>query len=340
MRRPTTLLLVIAVVVIAVALALRSDGGRTDDDTTSTLDTTTSTVEEAGDTGATATVDEPDPGSTSTTAALPADGPVCALYADIVVTGRIQSPDLVETSGMAASRSTDGILWAHNDSRGGAALHAFDAAGTDLGAFEIPDAFALDWEDMGAGPDAAGEGRYLYVGDIGDNFSIRDGIVTVWRVDDTDPSTLDGAFPAAVPLGYRLPDGPYDAEALFIDPIDPAIYLITKSRSEAFVFRGPLTASDEPHDMELVATLFLDAEVSGADMSHDGRVIALRGYDTVWMWTRQPGQSVGEALAADPCTAPSPDERQGESIAFDASLGYFTVSEGTTPDINYVAADR
>ena len=88
--------------------------------------------------------------------------------------------------------------------------------------------------------------------------------------------------------------------------------------------------------MTLVTTLFLDAEVSGADISPDGQVIAFRGYRTVWMWTRPAGETIAEALLAQPCTAPSPDEVQGESIALADDWSYFTISEGANPEIFYV----
>jgi len=334
MRRPTTLLLVIAVAIVAVALVLRS--GRDADPTTTTggdaAPTTTTTMGDTTSAG---------PSTTSSGITLPPGGDVCGAYAAIEVTGSIASPDLVEASGMAVSRTSSGILWAHNDSRGGPVLYAFTPDGDDLGEYTIPDAFAIDWEDMGAGPGPDGTGSFLYVGDMGDNFGIRDGSITIWRVPDIAPSDLVGAtFPDAQPIPYRMPDGPHDAEALFIDPVEPALYVITKSRSEAFVYRGPLSPSSDAHVMELVTTLFLDAEVSGADISPDGGLIALRGYDTVWMWAREPGMSIADAFAAEPCLAPSPEERQGEAIGLDVDWSYFTVSEGTSPDIHYVPAGR
>jgi hypothetical protein len=266
--------------------------------------------------------------------------PACDLYDDIVITGTVGASDLVEASGLAVGRVAEDVLWTHNDSRGDAALIALDRDGSDLGTFAIPDAFALDWEDMAAGPDATGSTPYLYVGDIGDNFGIRAGVINVWRVPDLDPRVLSDTFPESIALVYRMPDGPYDAEGLFIDPVDPALYVVTKDRDQAFVFKGSLDDTGTAQDMELVATLFLGGEVSGADITSDGQIIAFRGYDTVWMWNRLPGQSVGEALLAEPCTAPSPDERQGESIAFDDRWGYYTISEGTAPAINHVPSGR
>lgn len=338
MRRPTTALAIIAIVVVAVALVLRSN--RSEDAAPPEPGSTTTIGSSSSDPQPSSTSGQPETSSTtSSVVTAPPAVAACDLYDEIIVSGTVPSPDLVEASGLAASRTTPDVLWSHNDSRGGPFLYAFTSGGADLGAHEIPDAFALDWEDMAAGPASDGTGAYLYVGDIGDNFGIRDGVVSVWRVPDIDPTQLGGEFPESLPITLEMPDGPYDAEALFVDPIEPALYIVTKSRSEAFVFKGPMTPANKPQEMELVATLFLDAEISGGDISPDGGIIALRGYQSVWMWNRLAGQTVAEALAASPCTAPSPDERQGESITFDHGLDYFTVSEGTAQDINRIPAD-
>jgi hypothetical protein len=332
MRNPLTLMVILVVAVLAVVLAIRV--GSQDD-----VPAVTTTSASPDSTTVPTTTSAQEPSTTSTLRPLP-DGDICSLYSTINISGSVASPDLVEASGLAMSRQKPGVLWSHNDSRGGPLLYAFDTTGTDLGAFEVPDAFSLDWEDIGAGPGADGEGSFLYVGDMGDNFGIRDGVITVWQVPDIDPSSMTATFPESEAIVLKMPDGPHDAEALFIDPVDPAIYVVTKSRSEAFVFKGPLTSESEPETMDLVATLFLDAEVSGADITADGSVIALRGYSSVWMWERQPGDTIAESLTAAPCLAPSPDERQGESIAFDSMWSYLTVSEGEHPDIHSIPSEE
>jgi hypothetical protein len=340
MRRSTTALLILAVAVTAVALVLRSGTGAPEaaDTTTasnvvSTTDTTPTTSAQRDDTTTTTlpptTATMPvGPGST-----LPAGVTACDLYPSIDAVGTVASDELVEASGLAASRTTPDVLWSHNDSRGEPALYAFDRSGADLGGFTVPDAFSIDWEDMAAGPAPDGQGAYLYVGDMGDNFGIRDGVIYVWRVPDLAPSSMDGAFPESVAIVLQMPGGAQDAEALFIDPVEPALYVVTKSRTEATVLKGPMTSTDEPAPMEAVATVFLDAEVSGADITVDGSIIALRGYRTVWMWSRTAGQTIAEALAASPCEAPSAEERQGEAIAFDTASNYYTVSEGSHPTV-------
>lgn len=316
MRRPTGTLILIAVAVVFVSLVLRAGSGDAPQQTSTTL------AEDA----AAPTTEVPE---TTTTTTLPIGVEVCDLYGDITTSGHIVSPKLVEASGIAASRTTEGVLWSHNDSRGTATLYAFTTSGEDLGAFDVPDTFAFDWEDMSGGPGPDGRGDYLYIGDIGDNFAIRGGLVTVYRVPDIDPARLEDQFPETALFDYRYPDGAHNAEALFIDPVEPALYLVTKGNDAAFVFKGSLTPSATPHELALVATLPLGAEVSGADMSRDGTTLVLRGYQTVWMWHRGIETSVADMLEYAPCLAPSPRERQGEAITFDADFAYWTISEGS-----------
>jgi hypothetical protein len=327
MRKPSLWLIAIAALVIVVVSVTRIT-----DDEPGLASPVETTVEPGRSTTTTALTIE----TTTTLAQAPALAPgasVCDRYESILDSGTVESTDLVEASGLAVSRVSPGVLWSHNDSRGGARLFAFDTAGNDLGAFDLPGTFAFDWEDIAAGPGPDGSGSYLYVGDIGDNFAIRSGQITVYRVLDSDPGTLDGSFAEVVSLPYKYPEGTHNAEALLIDPIEPAIYIVTKDKAIASIFKGSLAPTGDESELELVGTVFLDAEVSGGDISWDGHVIALRGYRTVWMWNRPTGVSVAEAFNTDPCTAPQPEERQGEAIAFDADLAYWTVSEGTNPAI-------
>ncbi len=273
--------------------------------------------------------------TTSTTTPSVTVGPgdtACDPYGEITRSGTVESTDLVEASGMAASRTQPGTFWAHNDSRDGARVYAIGPDGTDLGGFDVEGAFAFDWEDMAAGPGGDAETSSLFFGDIGDNFSIRDGQITVYRVREPDPAALDGPIEGAEALEFEYPDGVFNAEALFV--ADASIYIVTKDRDEARVYRGDATRDAAGIEtLEFITSLGLGAEVSGADVSWDGSTIALRGYDTVWLWHRGAGASVAEALSADPCSAPSPDEVQGESIAFRGDNAYATVSEGSNPDL-------
>ncbi|MEA2023955.1 MAG: hypothetical protein U9N79_06645 [Actinomycetota bacterium] len=342
-RRSLIILIAIAAVAVAISLALvsaRDDGGAEASPPTSqsTLESTTdASVSTIPQTTVSTTVPETTTTSTPGPTLAP-ESTACDPYESVEVAGTIASPDLVEASGMAASRTRPGVLWAHNDSRDGARVYAVGSDGADLGGFDIAGALAFDWEDMAAGPGSDPSQSMLYFGDIGDNFSIRGGRTTVYRVPEPDPAAIDGSITGAVPLEYQYPDGIYNAEALFV--ADGSVFIITKDRDEARVYRGDATGDGSTVEtMELVTVLSLGAEVSGADISWDGSTIAFRGYKTVWMWHRSPGTQVADALATEPCTAPSPDEVQGESIALLADGSYATVSEGSHPELHVVKRD-
>ncbi|MFQ5555442.1 MAG: hypothetical protein ACE5GC_08755, partial [Acidimicrobiia bacterium] len=85
-----------------------------------------------------------------------------------------------------------------------------------------------------------------------------------------------------------------------------------------------------------VLELGADAQVTAADITADGGIVALRGYTQVWVWVRD-DVDIATSLRAEPCLAPSPDEVQGEALAFGGDGGYYTVSEGTNAAISYVA---
>ena len=339
-RRSLITLVIIAALAVMIALALmatRDDSGDEGAPPTSQVasESSTSGPDPANPDTTVPTTSPTTTTSTTPGATLPEGSTACDAYDSVDVAGTVASPDLVEASGMAASRTRSGVLWAHNDSRDVARVYAVGPDGADLGGFDVAGALAFDWEDMAAGPGSDPTQSMLYFGDIGDNFSIRSGRITVYRVPEPDPGAIDGSITGAVPLEFEYPDGVHNAEALFVD--GGSVFIVTKDRAEARVYRGDATADGSTVEtMDLVTVLPLGAEVSGADVSWDGSTIAFRGYKTVWMWHRSPGMQIADALATDPCTAPSPDEVQGESIAFLTDGSYATVSEGSNPDLHVV----
>ena len=332
-------ILTIAVVAIALAFALRNDAidtSTTGDDAARgrAIGTTTTS---ATPLSSTTTTSEP------TTSTIPASVPAtlapgalaCDPYRSTITRGEVASASLLETSGIAASRLADGVIWAHNDSGDEAVLYAIGPNGEDLGSTSLGRGLAFDWEDLAIGPGPEPDRPYIYVGDIGDNFGIRAGRITVYRVAEPDPYSLTETVPIERVFELEAPGGPHDFEALFL--ADDSIYVVTKDRRSARVFRSAdLLEHPDDRSLELVATLELGAEVTAADVSWDGSTIAFRGYETVWLWHRGAGTSVADSLETLPCTAPSPIEVQGEALAFLADGALVTVSEGQNPEIHLI----
>ncbi len=289
-----------------------------------------------------------------TTAIAPitaADGntlaPFCARVAVGVSAGEIQVPDLVELSGLAASHAHPGVLWAHNDSGDSARLFAISVTGAPLGTFDITGAGATDWEDIAVGPGPEPGQAYIYIGDIGDNNAQRDH-VTVYRVPEPGaaPNGTNGALTGALALNLRYPTGPEDAESLFVDPANGDLYIITKvlsGASRVLVVSAADLSSTATVTMTQVATLQIAdtgafdptaklalpaALATAADISPDGSTILVRTYQQVLAYRRADGESIADALAGTPCSAPQVAEPQGEAIAFSAAGdAYFTSGE-------------
>lgn len=304
------------------------------------------------------------PADASTTTAAPG-APAGSIY-EAVCNGEVESPEtvrvrvgpLVEASGLAVSRTQPGVLWAHNDSGDTARVFAFGEDGRKLGTFTLDGAEAVDWEDMALGPavddagDPVDDADALYLADIGDNDGVRDS-VTVYRV--PEPEVTAGQDPVKETVGdvdqftFTYPDGPRDAEALFVDRTDGMFYVIEKrlAGGPVGIYRGSLRDWDADATalptLERVGTFrpgpSTFASVTGADLSADGSVLAVRTYGSVRLFPRGDGDEMADVLAGEPCTGPVPVEAQGEAVAVapDASA-YYTLPEGQRPRLSRWAA--
>ena len=74
--------------------------------------------------------------------------------------------------------------------------------------------------------------------------------------------------------------------------------------------------------------------VTAGDVSADGRTVAVRTYDRVFVWSRRRGQSVVSAMRRRACTARADllVEGQGEALALTRhGRAFYTVPEGDHP---------
>lgn len=256
--------------------------------------------------------------------------------------GMLTDTRLIEVSGIAASARNAGTLWAHNDSGDTARLFAIDESGATRVAYTVTGASATDWEDLALGPGPVGGESYLYVGDIGDNGRSRSNVV-VYRVPEpTVTGSGTQALDGAAALTLRYPDGSRDAEALFVDPTTGELYIIEKSGSGGAVgiYRAPAgLAAGTVTVLTRVGTLNLPGgitnAVTAADITNDGKAIAVRTYGSVRLWSRDDDQTVSAALGATECRGPVPAESQGETVTFRPDArAYYTVSEGGRADLH------
>ena len=237
--------------------------------------------------------------------------------------GTVETKLLTEISGLAASRSQPGVLWAHNDSGDIARIFAMTDDGRHLGAYTLPSVQAIDWEDMALGPGPVDGKDYLYLGDIGDNAGQRSEI-TVYRVREPDAGS-DGELTDVEALVLQYPDRPHDAEVLLVDPLDGNIYIITKeiAGGPSTVFRAPgaaaqvtvleevatvdfqaLNAAEPPQDAGPLV-LNLGWLPTGGDVAPDRSAVAIRTYAAVWVWELRGSAELWQAFAGDQAGVPA-----------------------------------
>ena len=257
--------------------------------------------------------------------------------------GAVNGDAIRETSGMILSRRNPGVAYVHNDGSSDR-LFAIRTNGQWLATLRLGEEVE-DFEEIDLGPGPRPFTSYLYAGDIGDNAPARESI-RVLRA--PEPAVYD--YFAAEPVSDTLaeveiitlqyPDGVFDAEAMFVDPVSGDLLVITKQSGVARVYRAAAASlvDDAEVTLEFVREVNFDA-ASAAAISPDGREIILRQEDSALLWRRNPGQSIEEALVVSPVTVPvigRPGEPNGESIAFSPdNSGYFTLSEGEFQPVHF-----
>lgn len=202
--------------------------------------------------------------------------------------GRLDHPPIREASGIVASRRHPGIFWVHNDSGNAPRLFAVRRDGSLVREFAVS-APNVDWEDL-----AIDDSGHLYLGEIGNNDG-RLPLRAIYRLDEPDPSR-----PADVPLAvdlrtyYRFSRGArFDAEGLFIDDGRAMVVAKTFDRSDAALYRVPLDPPAplrKPALPEPAGSLpgFVEP-ATGADLSRDGRFLAVCAHDAARVYERSAG---------------------------------------------------
>jgi len=261
-------------------------------------------------------------------------------------TGRIQSEEISESSGLAASRRHDGRFWTHNDSGNSNRIFLYRSDGVVAATGHILGAAAKDWEDMAIGPCSATSGpgnteQCIYLADIGDNKEKRE-TVEILKFPEPD---LPDQRPASIPIDewdrieFEYEQGPRDAETVMVHPETAKIYVIQKNNSvEAPVFRVPnrSTSDSKPHSAkkftELRIARGLGRQVTGGDISPDGREFSIRTYVKVYTYCADSDESFESAFSASPVISQPRLTIQSEGVAYDSEDDYlWFTSEGKEP---------
>ncbi|MEO5726590.1 MAG: cell wall anchor protein [Byssovorax sp.] len=285
----------------------------------------------------------PNTNTAQVVALRPAGAPSCTsgdTYAGTYTNvGNLTSTDIVEVSGLAASRVNPGVLYAHSENN--ANFVAIDKTTAAIVGNYVAGVFPWDWEDVATGPCPAG--KCIFMGDIGQASGHPPPVPTIFAVYRMkEPNIAAGETSGTISgqrFPFQYPDGAKNAEALMVHPTTGDIYVVTKNGttglSKAYKFPNPLPAPDTLSTLIHVADLQMPLGVDGNFRSVTAGTIhpcanrfLLRTYRAVYEYRAPAGGAFETAFAASPVALTDTVEGQGESVEYEADgSGYFTMSE-------------
>lgn len=264
--------------------------------------------------------------------------------------GYLQATELVEASGLAASRRHSGLLWALNDSGNLPALFALKTSGADLGQVTLAGVKNRDWEDLAA---FVWQGEpYLLVADTGDNRGKRDRVIlhALPEPQADDRGRFSGEVQPAWSWFFTYPDGSRDCEALAVDEIAGRILLLSKRSQPPVLYSLPLgppfddtlqiataigsvATIPQPSSLELLLLYGkYNAQPTAMDLSANGRDLLILTYGHAYLYRRSHGQDWAAVVAEQPQTIALPDLftlAQREAACFSADgHSLFVTGEG------------
>lgn len=254
------------------------------------------------------------------------------------IIGRLPA-GLNEVSGIALSSQQKAFAYVHNDSGDESRFFAIDSNAALVTTIRFKGAEqngkVRDCEDITVGKSDKGDRRYIYLGDIGNNFALRP-FVCVYKIAESDIKLDKPEITVnTIPVFFKYPDGSRDAETIMVDNQERLLYIVSKREDSVHVYTSKLNwTKNDTITLEKRSTIFFPGSrpqkwiVSG-DISWDGSKVLLKSISKVYFWQRIEGEPVWKTLTRPPVELPYKKEPQGEAICFDEkNTGYYTVSEG------------
>ena len=261
----------------------------------------------------------------------PPSGATSPDYAAPVITGNIDSNEIKESSGLAYSKCQPNVLWTHNDQGSGPYIFALSGDGKHLGTFKVPNAEAVDWEDISEYKDTSGK-CFLYIADTGDNDEARPQ-VTIYRIPEPELkpeySTSDKASAIATApadaLNLNYGEKKDNAEALLVHPQTGDIYIVTKhNKVPAHVYKlKPAFGQSGVQTAVKITDVTMPADppgrITGGAISPDGKRVILCDVENGYEFVLPAGEANFDAIwQQKPAVVNLGARKQGESVTYNA----------------------
>ncbi len=263
------------------------------------------------------------------------------------VIAKLESKEITESSGIAASKCQADVFWTHNDSGDDAFIFAFNSAGKHLGTYKVTDAENTDWEDIDEIKTADGK-CVLYIAETGNNARIREQM-KIYTVAEPKISAEDQSSnrknpietEAAQTIKFKYPDGKYDAETLMVQPQTGDVYILSKQLTGAAgIYKLPAkTDVSKTVELEKIgefsAPAIPNGFVTGGSIAPDGKRLVICDYVNAYELIL-PGntKNFDEIWKQKPQVIELGDRDQGEAVTYSADGGaIYATSEGDHPPL-------
>ena len=253
--------------------------------------------------------------------------------------GKLESEDLPETSGLAASRTEPNLLFAVNDSGNQPGIYALTFDGKEAGHWPFDYSHTHDFEDLAT---FVLDGKpYLLVADTGDNLHWRPRL-TILVFEAPETKTQGHPLELSWQFSFNFSEGYRDVESVAVDAGSNSIFLISKRHVPPEVFRLPLQPDGDLVTAEPIVLLKGIPRPTETDLREDptlgayismptafdikGRDAVVVTYKEAYLYRRKLGESWAEAFSGKPGRIRLPYIFGMESVAFDSRGRYFYVT--------------
>lgn len=267
--------------------------------------------------------------------------------AKLKLIAKVSHPPLNEMSGLVKSRRYKNTWWVHNDSGDTPRLFALNENGKVIfppfmksavwadkkeagkrmwTGLKIEQASNIDWEDITADRD------YLYISDMGNNGNARRDL-GVYQLAEPNPRAVDKSRTLCF-IPIRYPDQKhfpakkwdFDCESIFLS--DGKLYFLTKHRRPGEI-KG-MTLGTKLYRLDtrkagVVNTLTLVGKhpklfaPTAADLSDDGRTLAILTMTSIWLFEKPKGGDNWLSGKSTELLLPLLKSKQAEGLCFDGA---------------------
>ena len=119
-----------------------------------------------------------------------------------------------------------------------------------------------------------------------------------------------------------------------IDPVTSQMFLVSKG-DKAILFEVPSASGTLKEEFQLKG---IKEPITGCDISQDGSDIILVGTDNMFLFKRESGESVQDAMEREPKNIGASVKGQCEAVTFeskDRDPGFFSITEGSNEVMHF-----